>query len=184
MQRAGPLEAALVRKERAASPARRDLRDLRQVSLWSILRHDNASFLLASFGTVLFAYSLLVCVTGRTIGGRGRPSRPVAPGEAQAFALVTGGLMAVLCALAGLRAWRVHRLFRVGEVVQATVEAVSHAKGRSRVSLDYEFGGTRRSIRRSIRKSSRALALQPEDALALLADPHRPKRVVLAELYD
>ncbi|MCI0587468.1 MAG: hypothetical protein L0323_11570 [Planctomycetes bacterium] len=182
MDRPRLLGAALVREDREAQSP--DPRSLREITLWKILRHDPHWFPMVAFGIVLFAFSLLVWITGRMPGGRGRPARPVDPEEARAFLSVAALLMASLCAIAGLRAWRIRGLFEVGDVVQATVERVTYAKGTSRVRFDYEHRGTRCSLRRSIRKSARARALKPGDSLAILVDPDRPRRVVLAELYD
>lgn len=167
--------------ERTQAP---DLERLRRVSWPRILKHDNPAFLLATFGTVLFAYSLLVLVTGHTPGGRGRPSKPVTTEDALGFLTATGTLMVFLCSLAGLRVWRVLRLFRIGEPAQATVETISHAKGYSKLRFGYQHDGTTHSRRRAIRKSARARTLQPGDSLAILVDPERPRRMVLAELFD
>ena len=165
-------------------PPSRSANDLRTVSLWRILRRDNAAFLLASFGTVLFGYALLVWITGHSFGGRGRPARAVPAEEALGFTAVTGALMVTLWAIAGLRALWIRRLFHVGEPVQATVEKVSHAKGYSRVRLGYRHRGTQCSLRRSIRRSARARTLAPGDSVAILVDPERSRRIVVAELFD
>src|SRR5262245_15599220 len=170
---------------RDSSPARPpEPHDVRAVSLLRILRHDNVAFLLVSFGTVLFAFALFVWVTGANPGGRGRPTRPVSPAEARGFAAFTGALMMSGCALALVRAARVRRLFRVGELVHATVAAVHHMKGYSRLRLDYRHRGEPCAVQRTIRRSARARALQPGDALAILVDPQHSRRLVLAELYQ
>jgi hypothetical protein len=61
---------------------------------------------------------------------------------------------------------------------------VSHAKGYSHVWLDYRHRGTSCKLRRGIRRSTRAQTLAPGDSLAILVDPGRSRRLVLAELFD
>lgn len=161
-----------------------DLAALRTVPLRKLLRHDNLAFLLASFGSVLFAFALLIWITGSQPGVRGRPSRPVSPAEARAILLFTGTLMASLCSLAALRLWRIHRLFQLGELVQARVAKVSRAKGYARVWIDYRHRGTQCSVKRSIRRSARAERLAPGDSLTILVDPEHSRRLVLAELHE
>ena len=177
------LRLRLEREDRrvAPSPAKQSLR---QVSFRKILRHDNPSFLMASFGATLFTFALFICISGTTPGGRGHRPRPVDPESAQGFLIFTGILMVSLCALAALRAIRIRRLFRSGDDVEATVETVSSAQGRSHLRLAYRHGGAHHSVRRSIRKSTRARALKPGEAFSILVDPTRPKRIVLAGLYD
>ena len=154
MERPHALGVALAREEEAAPSPDLPVAITRQVSLRRILRHDNLTFLLASFGTVLFAFSLVVWITGSAPGGRGRPSRTVTPEEALAEMAFTGALMIGLWVLAGLRAWRIRRLFGIGERVEARVEKISHAKGYTRLRLDYRHRGTPCSLRRSIRRLS------------------------------
>jgi hypothetical protein len=170
-----------VRESRTAPSL--DEQSLREVSWRAILRHDNPAFLLVTFGGVLFAFALLIWVTGSSPGGRGRPSRPVPPAEARALVLGTGVLMASLCSLAALRAWRVRRLFRIGARVQASVTKISHAKGYSHLRLDYRHGSReharpRARARRSARDPGRPRASAqagPRRALRALM-PRTPRR--------
>lgn len=160
------------------------LRELRQVSWGRILRHDNATFLLVTFGSVLFAFALAVWLTGSAPAGRGRPAREVSPEEARALLQGAAVLLAVLWGLAGLRAGWLRRIFALGVPERATVVDVAHARGYSRVRFEYRHGGTARRLRRTIRRSPRAQALATGEAFTLLVDPGWPKRVVLAELYE
>ncbi|MCI0587457.1 MAG: hypothetical protein L0323_11510 [Planctomycetes bacterium] len=182
MDRSGSLGLALAKEGRP--PQVPEPRDDREVSLRKILRHDNPTFLMASIGTVLFAFSVLFWIVETLDGGRGPSRRPVDLEATRAFMSVTAVLMASLCALAWLRAWRIRGLIGVGDLVQATTGKVSTAKGTSRVRFEYEHGGERRSMRRTIRRSERDRALRPGDSFAILVDPVRPKRVVPTGLYD
>jgi len=158
--------------------------ELRAVSFLRILWHDNAAFLLLTFGTVLFLFALVVWITGSAPGGRGRPARDVSPQEARIALAFTGTLMVGGGVLASLRALWLRRVFRSGEPVQATVTQVSSAKGYSRLRFEYRHGGVPYALKRSLRRSPRAQALAPGDSFTLLVDPWNSRRVVLAELYE
>lgn len=182
MDRPPSLGLALAKKDRP--PQVLEPRDDREVSLRKILRHDNPTFLMASIGTVLFLFSVFAWVTGAAEGEPGRSRRSGGAEADLGFISITAALMVVTCALAWLRAWRIRGLIGVGDLVLATTGKVSTAKGYSRVRFEYEHGGERRSMRRTIRRSERARALAPGDSFAILVDPVRPKRVVPIGLYD
>ncbi|HEX6883536.1 MAG TPA: DUF3592 domain-containing protein [Planctomycetota bacterium] len=170
------------KREQGEAPPEPDA--LRAVSLLRILRHDNAAFLMATFGAVLFLIALVVWITGRAPAGRGRPPRVVSPQEARAELAFTGILMVSGGALASLRALWLRRLFRGGEPVQATVTQVATVKGYSRLRFAYRHGGVPCTLKRTIRRSPRAQGLTPGDTFTILVDPWNSRRVVLAELYE
>ena len=156
----------------------------RAPAFWKVLKHDNPSFLLASFGAILVAMAFYVLVSGEVPGGRGRPGTPIDPRSAATVLAYSFGVALALWIPAALRVQRIRDVFACGTQVQATVRNVRTVKGYSRIDLDFVHNGSKRSIRRTIRRSAKAVALEPGSAVGLLVDPHSPRRVVLAELYD
>jgi hypothetical protein len=153
-------------------------------SPWKILKHDNASFLLVCFGAIVVAMALFVLVTGEVPGGRHRKPMTVDSRSASVVLAYAIGIAGVLWVPAVLRIRRIRDLFASGSEVRATVRKVSTRKGYSTIHLDFEHGGTKRSLRKSIRQSPKAQGLEPGSLVGVLVDPMRPSALVLAELYD
>jgi hypothetical protein len=148
-----------------------------------VLKHDNP-FLLASFGLILVGMALYVLVSGEAPGGRGRPGSPVDPRSAAIALGYAVGVALLLWIPAVIRIQRIRDVFACGTEVQATVRKVRTVKGYSRIDLDFVHNGAKRSVRRTIRGSAKASALEPGSAVGVLVDPQSSRRVVLAELFD
>ena len=153
-------------------------------AIWKIVKHDNASFLLASCGAILVAMALFVRISGVMPSHRHNEVVSVDPEAAKAILRNAILLAGVLCVPVAFRVLRIRDLFESGSEVRATVRKVSRFKGYSTIDLDFLFAGSVRSSRSTIRRSARARAIGPGSLVGVIVDPSKPSRLVLAELYD
>jgi hypothetical protein len=152
-------------------------------AIWKVVKHDNATFLLASVGAIFVAMAVFVKMTG-TIPSSRHADVHVDPRTATAILENTLLVVGVLWIPAAFRVLRIRDLFKSGNEVRATVRKIRRFKGYSTIDLDFLIGGRVCSSRSTIRRSAKARAIGPGSLVGVIVDPAKPSRLVLAELYD
>ena len=152
-------------------------------AVWKVVKHDNATFLLASVGVILVAIALFVKMTG-TFPSRRHSDVQVDP---QTATSLLGSMLLVVGVLwipAAFRILRIRGLFESGNEVRATVRKIQRFKGYCTIDLDFLLGGRVCAGRSTIRRSAKARTIGLGSQFGVIVDPSNPSRLVLAGLYD
>ena len=114
---------------------------------------------------------------------RGKPDTPV---DSEVATMVLAGGVAVillLAAIVALRVARIRRLFDEGREIEASVRKVTHARGRTRLKLEFELHGIPYKVTSAFLRWSRTPEFSEGTRIPVLVDPAHAKRAIPLALY-
>lgn len=154
-----------------------------QPPIRGVIRSDYLGQIAVLFPVVFWAMYLIVDVFG--FFPSLRPGRTPMTAESAPFLLcLAAGATVIGIPLMILRLNWFRSLFAGGEQVDGKVIRVWFYRGRGRVEFSYEYQGREHTVSRALAANKRTRMLKAGDAVRIIADPAKPRRAVICDLYQ
>lgn len=147
------------------------------LSLWAVATTDGPAFVVG-WMLVIVVGCVAVIALDALVTGR-RPAEP--------WSEIAGGVALIVAVLYGLlrsRAGRLTRLLAEGDRVEASVEHYLDAGQWVRLKLAFDLHGRALGRTLLLPSSRRTRRLRERDLVELAVDAAKPKRLVVADLYE
>src|SRR5262245_16449016 len=152
-------------------------------STWSIVWTDSACWRSTSIAAVGFLVALMLKLTGRLPGGRGKPDSPIDPELASLILAYAVAGVLFLLAIVAQRVARIRSLFERGLEIEATLRKVKRTRGGTTLQLELQYAGITYRVRSAFQRGSKTPGFEVGTRIPVLVDPLNPRRAVPLALY-